>query len=140
MRQHRSVSVLAPALVFTGYRINRSHGIYLHGKFVTLPRSGLCLLIQMVLARANSVTGYLRADPVAMWRLRLALANAVGPDRVKALIETGGRAEYRVTIPCAAFKTQIGVMRCFRELVDLEMISKKDLARLRRRCRAMKSV
>jgi hypothetical protein len=91
-------------------------------------------LLALVLHRADSEIGYARLTKVTVWRLREDLAQAVGIERAKALIETGVTNEYRLSIPRDQLKSQVALTPCFAELVPLEILTKRQYAKLRRIC------
>jgi len=112
-----------PTIVFTGDRRNDRFRILVKGKAVELCRVGLNILIDLVIARADSRTGFLRACPVSVCRLRQALDESLGPGGGKGLIETGGAKEYRLTILPQQLGVALAIEACFVELVELKVVS-----------------
>ncbi len=123
-----------PVIVFTGDRDNDHIQIQLHGTLIRLGAALLEPLVELVLERAHSETGYLQLEPVTVYRLRRALDEVLGPGTGKSLIETGLAQEYRLTIPRAELAAKVAVAASFAELETLKVISKQQLTELLRVC------
>ena len=123
-----------PVLILTGNRPNDHFQILLHGNVVDLKCSELKVLLSLILAGGVAGTGFVRANPVIVCGLRKALENAVNNGTGKALIETGSKNEYRLTIPRDRMKEQVAITSCFFELVALGVISGAHARKLRTTC------
>lgn len=126
-------------IAFTGERRNGLFKVLVSGKVIELSRVTLNVLIDLVLARAASETGYLQARPVIIFRLRKAIDEAVVSGAGHALIETGGTHEYRLTIPRNRLSDQVDVAPCFVELVAIGAVSESQASEIRQVSDGMKS-
>src|SRR5262249_26706406 len=126
-----------PILVLTGERSNRHIVLRIHGKALEVTYSQFTLLVQLVIARGTTLTGFIKdADsfhPAAVWRLRAAIDQVLGRGVGKSLIETGAGEEYRLGIPV----TYVAIELSYSELVRTGFLTAEQLKELRRLCRPL---
>jgi hypothetical protein len=116
------------SLGFTGERGRRHFQVRIGDSAVDLTRSTLQALIQLLLARAEAGSGFVRLSEVIVCRLRHAFDDALREGRGEALIETGCTREYRLTSMPAC----VLVEPAFFELEALGVLSADQAAGLRR--------
>lgn len=127
------------AITFTGERRHNHFRVQVRRQTVNLTASSLNILIDLVLAREDSETGFVQLPALDIFRLRRALDSALGPGAGKDLIETGGGEEYCLNIPRDELGSQVAVTACFFELVDLNVVSTLQGNKLKRLCGLVKS-
>jgi hypothetical protein len=120
-----------PTLVLTGHRRDDHFEILFNQTPVTLTRTHLRALVQLVLARGARQTGLLRLPRVTICRLRQALDSVGGPGTGKQVIQTGCGEEYRLRPD-----TVVILVASFLELIDLGITSPQEVEVLRGLCRA----
>lgn len=128
-----------PMIVFTGNRGNDHYEVVVQGKVVELSLSCLKVMIELVIARRGTGTGFVRVNAVAICRLRRALDEAVGLGAGHAFVETGNAEEYRLAIPRHQIKAKLAITSCFLELVKLKAVSRDRASALRRLCHSVSS-
>ena len=121
----------AATIVLTGERHNDHYEVIVNGQTVELTACSLKVLIELILGRAGSGTGFVPINPVDICRLRQSLEKAAEPGTRRALIETGGSEEYRLTIPRDQLCAQVAVREYFAELVELQVVSASQAKNLR---------
>jgi hypothetical protein len=122
--------LVQPVLVFTGNRHNDHYEVVVLGKSVELPRACLRALIELVLARAAKGQGFVRLNPVTIFRLRRAIDLTLGAGVGKSLIETGAADEYRLRVTSMDAQGFAALTPCFSELEVLNVVSREQAARL----------
>jgi hypothetical protein len=113
-----------PTITFNGDRHNGHFEVRILGRTTLLPCALFRTLIDLVIARAETETGFLPENPVTIRRLRQAIDQAVKPGTGKTLIETGSGEEYRLTIPKEEILQEVAFERGFFELEGLKVITK----------------
>jgi hypothetical protein len=126
-----------PAIILTGERDNDHIHVKVHGKLVRLDCLSLQTLVDLIVQRARAGSGYVAVHPTTIYRLRRTIDRAVGPGAGKALIVTGNRKEYRLTILREELAAHVAVTESFSELEDLTIIAREHLSELKRVCRAL---
>jgi hypothetical protein len=126
-----------PAIILTGERENDHIQVKVHGQLVRLDCVSLQTLVQLILRRAGAGAGYVAVHPGTIFRLRRSIDRAVGPGAGKALIVTGSRKEYRLSIPREDLARKVGATESFAELEALTIITRDHLTELKRVCRAL---
>jgi len=124
-------------LVLTGKRHRARIEARLHGQAVRLSCSSFQLLLDLVLALANTETGYVNIHPTSICRLRKAIDAILGEGSAARWIETGMSQEYRLTIPREEMAVQIALTPCFFELVDLKVVTEEQAEELRELVRVL---
>lgn len=130
-RRRTPDSTVPGAITFTGKRSHNHYCVQIEGREVTLTPATLNCLIELVLARGETETGFLQLPALEVFRVRRALDEALGAGAGKNLIETGGGEEYCLTISRAELRHHISVTACFPELVELQVVSAQHCKRLR---------
>jgi len=128
---------LTPCLItFTGDRRHNRYRVNIRQHAVNLTAASLNVLIDLVLRRDDSPTGFVRLPAVDVFRLRKAVDSVLGHGAGKDLIETGGGEEYCLAIPRSELGRQVDLRDSFLELVDLKVISASQCKKLRRLCKS----
>lgn len=130
----QGASLAIPTLIFTGERHEGHYQVVVKSQNVMLPPACLQALLKLVLARAGPGTGFVRLKRLTVFRLRKALATAVGPGAGQSLIETGGTQEYRLTIARHQLAAELASTPSFAELVDLNVVAKQQAVMLKGVC------
>jgi hypothetical protein len=116
-----------PTITFDGDRHNDHFEVSLFGEKILLPCAPFRTFVDLVIARAESETGFLRKNPVTIRRLRKAIDEAIKPGAGKTLIETGSGKEYRLTIAKETIGQEVHFEPGFFELEGLKVISKRQV-------------
>jgi hypothetical protein len=108
--------------------------VLIQGKPMWVSYGTFCGLVRLVLARGQTEGGFV-ADPdllypVAVFRLRRALDQAVGPGAGDTLIERGLKGEYRLSIPV----TRVALGPDFEEIAGAGVLTADELAQLQGFC------
>jgi hypothetical protein len=123
-----------PALTFTGERRNRRLLVRIHAKSLWVSYGPFCGLVRLVLARGQTQSGFVTDPdvlyPVAVYRLRRAIDEAVEPGAGTTLIETGLGAEYRLAVPI----TDVALAPDFLEIAGVGVLAADELANLQGLC------
>ncbi len=120
-------------ITFTGERRKNHYRVLFYGLETELTGTALNLLTELVLARADTETGYVQARPLDIYRLRRSMDTArrgIG----NQLIDTGGGEEYRLAIPFDKLASEVAVTVCFLELIDLKIVSRLTAEKLSAVC------
>jgi hypothetical protein len=119
-----------PALKLTGDRRNDRFRICLYGRPAELTGSSVYILVELILARADSETGFVPLSPVEVHRLRRALDDAGGAGSGKRLIETGAGEEYRLALAPEELAEQVVLEASFFELTRMGVLTGAQAGRL----------
>ena len=123
--------VYAPTIVFSGERSENHYVVAVSDKPIQLTHACLEALVELVLARQKSVTGYVPISRVCIRRLRESL-NGAGPNLGRMLIETGCGEEYRLRLPKDSLAKEISVDPSFLELGRMGALCQEQVEQLAR--------
>lgn len=125
-------------IALTGERKHNRVMVVFDGRPVNLTYTSLQALVALILARANSSTGFQQLDPVAVARVRQILDEGVGPGAGMRWIETGCGSEYRISINRKELRTGLIISRTFFELEATRFVRSEQVAALRQIGRVQK--
>ena len=126
-------------ITLTGERHHNRIEVLFDGRPAKFTYTALQTLVTLILARANSSTGFQQLDPVTVTRVRQLVDKAVGAGAGMGWIETGCGSEYRLTIGKEELRGGLVVFETFFELEATNFIRTDQADALKRICRLQKS-
>ena len=121
-------------LLLTGDRHDNRIHVQFYGTSELIPCASLEALVEMIVARIETESGYCEIARRTILRLRKEIDACAGPGCGRRLLETGFKGQYRITTRKSDILTRIGLTPCFFEFVDLAIISLGQATTLRRGC------
>jgi hypothetical protein len=121
-------------MLLTGNRHDHRIGVLFFGQPAMISCASLEALVEMLVARIETASGYCEISRQTIFRLRKGIDACGGDGCSLRLIQTGFKGQYRITASKSDFSTRIGVTACFFELVDLAILSPSQAETIRQTC------